>query len=83
MAEPFHAFQSCEQKHLFMERKSRLQGTALRGPEVTLIGERDGNQTSNEINTRDVPHFLLSPLVQAWIRLNEICQNFEDHIQDS
>ena len=64
------------QKHLYTERKSRLQGTACWDPEVA----RDMNRTSNEINTRDVPHFLL---VQAWIRLNEICPNFKDHIEDS
>ena len=63
----------------FTDEKSRLQGTAFWGPEVALCGERDRNRTSNEINTYYVPYFLL---VQAWIRLNEICQNFEDHIED-
>ena len=69
-----------EQKHLFTARKSRLQGTTFWGLEVALLGERDRNRASNEINTHDVPHFLL---VQAWIRLNEICPNFEDYIEDS
>ena len=55
-----------EQTHSFSERKSRLQGTAFWGPEVALLGPRDRNRTSNEINTHDVSHFLL---VQAWIRL--------------
>ena len=33
------------------------------------------------MNTHDVSHFLF---VQAWIsRLNEICQNFEDHTEGS
>ena len=45
------------------------------GPEVALPGKRDRNRTSNEINAHDVPHFLF---VKAWIRLNEICQSFED-----
>ena len=39
-------------------------------------------ETGNEHRTRStrMPHFLL---VQAWIRLNEICPTFEDHIDDS
>ena len=65
-----------EQKYLFTERKSRLQGTAFWGPEVALLGGRDRR---NEINTYDVPHFLL---VQAWTRLNHICPNLEDHIEE-
>ena len=69
-----------EQPHLFMEKKSRLQGTVFWGPEVAFRGKGDRNRTSKEINTHHVPHFLF---VQAWTRLNEICQNFEDHIEDS
>ena len=57
-----------------------IQVNVFWGAEVALPGERDMKRTWNEINTHDVPHFLL---VQAFIRLNEICQNFEDHIEDS
>ena len=69
-----------EHPHLSTEKKSRLQGTVVWVPEVALAGKRDRNQTSNQINTHDVPHFLFG---QAWIRLNEICQDFEDHVEDS
>ena len=65
---------------LFAEKKSRLHGTVFWGPEVALSGKRDRNRTSNKLNRHDVPHILF---VKAWIRLNEFCQNFEDHIEDS
>ena len=71
---------TCEQPHLFTSKKSRLQGTLFRSPHVALPGKRDRNRTWTEINAHDVPHFLV---VQARIRLNEICQNFDDHIEDS
>ena len=69
-----------EQPHKFTEKKSRLHGTVFWGPEVALPGKRDWNRTSNEINTLDVPHLLF---VKGSIRLNKICQNFKDHIEDS
>ena len=69
-----------EQSYFFTEKKKRLQDTVFWGLAAALPGERDRNRTSNEINTHHVPHFLL---VQAWIGLNEIRQNFEDHLEDS
>ena len=54
--------------------------SVFRCPEVVLPGKRNRNRTSNEINTHDLPHF---HFVQAWVRLNEICQEFGDHIEDS
>ena len=69
-----------EQPQIFTEKKSRLHGTVFWGPEVVLPGKRDRKRTSNEINAHDVPHLLF---VKAWVRLDEICQNFEDRIEDS
>ena len=70
----------CERPHVFRENKSRLHGTVFWGPEVAPPGKRDKKRTSNAISTHDVPHFLF---VQAWMRLNDICQNSDDHIEDS
>ena len=68
---------------MFTERNSiDYMVACLKGPEVALPGKPDRDRTSNEINTHDVPH-LLYLFVEAWIRLNEICQDFEDHIEDS
>ena len=44
-----------QQRHLFMEKRNRLQGTVFWCPAVALPGERDRNPTSNEINTHHVP----------------------------
>ena len=46
---------------------------------VPYLGVRKSLSLASEIDTHDVPHFF----VKAWLRWNEICQNFEDYIKDS